>query len=110
MKRYFFYLIVCFIVAIFNMGCSNDIELDLYCTINGNVIDAQTGEPIKAASVMLTPSGKTTVSGSDGTFEFASIDPGQYTILVQALGYVSNRKIINTVAGETHHVDIPMSK
>lgn len=110
MKKYILYVIVAFVAAVCNVGCSSDTELDLYCTVNGQVTDAQTGEPIKAASVMLTPGGMTTVSGSDGTFEFTRLDPGQYTVLVQADGYVSNRKYVNATAGESYQVDIPLSK
>lgn len=110
MKKYILYAIMTFVAAVCNMSCSNDTELDLYCTVNGQVTDAQTGEPIKAASVMLTPGGMTTVSGSDGTFEFTRLDPGQYTVFVQADGYESNRKIVNAVAGEARHADVPLSK
>lgn len=97
-------------IVIFSTSCSNEPELDLYCSINGQVTDMQTGEPIQAASITLTPGGLTTVSGSDGTFEFINLDPGQYDVIVQAYGYYVNRKSVKAVVGESHRVDIPLTK
>lgn len=110
MKKYALYLIIIICGACFNISCSDEPDLNLYCTINGQVTDAQTGEPIKAASVVLTPSGMTTVSGSDGTFEFTRLDADQYIVIVQSDGYMTNRKTVNAIAGESLHVDVPLSK
>lgn len=110
MKRNILYLIFFLGASLLQMSCSSDTDLDLYSTLSGQVTDMQTGEPIKAAAVTLTPGGMTTVSGADGTFEFLNLDPGQYTVIVQSDGYVTNRKHVNAIAGESHHVDIPLSK
>ena len=42
--------------------------------IYGIVGDMETGEPIKGASVVLSPGNRTTVTGSDGHFEFISLE------------------------------------
>lgn len=97
-------------ITLLTTGCSNDTELDLYSTINGQITDKQNGEPIQAAAITLTPGGNTTVSGSDGTFEFNNLNSGQYTVIVQAEGYLTNRKSVNAISGETHRVDIPLTK
>lgn len=110
MKKYALFLIIIICGVCFNMSCSSDTELDLYSTISGQVTDIQTGEPIKGASIMLKPGGMTTVSGSDGLFEFVRLTPRQYTVFVQAEGYISNRKDVTVEAGESRHVDIPLSK
>ena len=110
MKKYALFLIIIICGACINISCTDEPDLDLYCTINGQVTDAKTGEPIKAASVVLTPGGMTTVSGSDGTFEFTRLDAGQYTVIVQSDGYRTNRKTVDAVAGESYHVDVPLDK
>lgn len=110
MKQGIGYLLLSLCTFLFCIGCSNETDLDLYSSLNGQVTDMQTGEPIKGASITLTPGGMTTVTGSDGNFGFVNLDPGLYTVIVQSDGYMTNRKNVNAVAGESHHVDVPLSK
>ena len=88
----------------------DDVEYDLYTTVAGMVVDEQTSEPIEGATVNLSPSGKSSTTGSDGTFEFPDLDAQQYTLLVQKPGYTTNRKSVTGVAGETVSVSIILHK
>lgn len=83
------------------------VTYDTFCTISGTVIDLDTGDPVQQATVTLSPSGKNTYTGYDGTFEFLDLDARQYTVTVQKTGYVTNRKTVTTVAGGI--VDISMT-
>lgn len=80
-------------------SCAKD-EVETMGTIYGIVNDADNGEPIQDAHVSLSPYGKTINTGSDGSYEFPEMEPGQYTIQIAKFGYKTNTKRISVVAGE----------
>ncbi len=82
----------------------------MFATIYGVVIDHSTGDPISNASVVLSPSGKTKTTGTDGHYEFNDLDPQQYTVTVQKTGYQTNRKTVTAVIGEDAEANIPLTK
>ena len=97
-------------VAIISLSsCSNDDEYNFYSTLYGTVSDSKSGNPINAATIVLNPSGKTTISGADGRYEFADLDVMQYMVTVQKDGYLTNRKTVTLVSGESVCADIPMT-
>lgn len=91
------------------VGC-DPVTYDVFATVCGTVVDSDTMEPIEGVSVVLSPSGKNTVTKADGRFEFAELDAVQYTITVQKSGYSTNRKTANAIAGETVEISITMDK
>ncbi len=100
--------LILFITSIY-VSCS-PIEYDIFGTLSGQVIEVSSGEPLSNVSVLLSPGGKNTYTGSDGRFEFQELDPQQYTIMVQKEGYQTNRKTVTLVVGETNTVMITMEK
>jgi Carboxypeptidase regulatory-like domain len=61
--------------------------------VHGRVIDSA-NQPLDLAEVQLLPLGRHLVTGSDGTFDFASVPPGSYTLRVRRLGF---REVMETV-------------
>ncbi len=55
--------------------------------IYGHVTDFVTGEDVANANVQLRPGGDTTLTGSDGMFEFQNLASGDYSITVSKAGY-----------------------
>ena len=55
--------------------------------IYGHVTDFATGEDVANANVQLRPGGDTTLTGSDGMFEFQNLTSGDYSITVSKAGY-----------------------
>lgn len=80
-------------------NCAKD-EVETTGTIYGIVNDSDNGEPVQDAHVALSPDGKTANTGSDGSYEFQSLEPGQYTIQISKAGYKTNTKRITVIAGE----------
>ena len=66
------------------IGCSKDIE-----------------EELTTVNVVLQPGGKSTVTGTDGSFSYKDVEPGTYTIEIKKEGYLPNDKEVTVVAGET---------
>lgn len=85
-------------------------EYESFGSVYGVVSDSETGETIDVVSVVLSPGGKTYITGTDGCFEFKDIDPQQYTVTVQKLGYQTNRKIVTVFAGEYIPANILLTK
>lgn len=101
MKRVLFFISFLAIILIWQ-SCEKPVLLG---SIYGIVTDRVTGEPIRNTKVMLSPGGKTTVGGSDGVFEFIDLEPGQYTVSVEAAGYEYNSKKITVSANKSTTCD-----
>ncbi len=88
-------------IAILAFGCVEPID-DTPKTgdIIGSVSDKSTGEPISTVITTLTPGGKKSVTGSDGTFEYKDLEPGKYTIEIEKEGYKTASGEFSVTAGK----------
>ena len=96
------------VLAVLFAGCTDD-EYTLFGTISGTVTDINTGEPIGNVSLTLSPSGKTSVTGSDGNYEFVDLQATQYKIQARHIDYKTDTKTVNVLAGETARGDMSLS-
>jgi hypothetical protein len=76
-----------------------------YATIQGQVIDAQTGLPLSGVAVSLSggASGALTTP-SDGVFSFRNLGPGSYSLQLALINYATLS--VSTVAGVGQRVDL----
>lgn len=95
--------IVILLVLSLLSSCSSDIEgaEDVYGEIIGSVNDYTTGEPVSSVNVTLSPGGKSTVTGSDGRFEFVNVKPDKYSITISKDGYSPTTKEYSVASGES---------
>lgn len=92
------------------VGCVKK-EIPTTGAIHGTVRESVTAQPLAGCSVMLMPTGMTTVTGSDGSFHFENILPDTYSVEVSCHGYYSNKKSIIVGINETSmSVDILLTK
>ncbi len=99
MKQIFFTLFISALVIAGLSSCSEEPDINLYSTLHGIVTDDASGEAIPAATVTLSPSGKTQTTGTDGRYQFSEIEALQYTVTVQKPGYATNRKMVTVESG-----------
>lgn len=79
--------------------------------IYGHVTDFATGVDIANANVQLRPSGETTLTGSDGMFEFRDLTPGDYSLTVSKVEYKTvNDDYVITVKDRMMKRDIQLEK
>ena len=98
MKRLFYILLS----GLLLVACADDINEEVTIgKISGVVSDKTTGEPVATVSAVLSPGGNSTVTGSDGSFEFVDLGPGEYTININKEGYKDNSKAVTVTAGQT---------
>lgn len=65
-------------------ACASDIDIkENTSSIIGIVADKTTGEPVPVVNLTLTPGGKSTVTGSDGSFSFKDLDEVNYTVRLE---------------------------
>lgn len=100
-------LIVLFTIVLLS-SCAKD-EVNPFGNIYGVVVNSNTSEPIQGARITLTPTGKSTVTGNDGSYEFVDLEAGSYKVTVQANGYTSTLKNVTVVAGERAIGDVSIS-
>ncbi len=63
-------------------------------SVAGLVLDATNGLPLVAAAVRLIELERRTDTHADGRFSFAAVPAGDYTLLVQRIGYRAHRQSI----------------
>lgn len=110
MKNRFFH--ACLLLALaFPLLAISCKEQELPGSIYGTVTDKATGDPINAAGVELYPTGSKTVTGSEGQFEFAELESGDYRLAISKTGYIELTDIkVAVKAGIQTKSDIQIEK
>ena len=108
MKKSTFFLLSLIFLCVFNQSC--DSKVDSVGAICGSIYDADGGNSISEAIVVLSPGGFSSITNTVGYFEFRDVEPGTYSIRAQANGYVTNANTIVLTPGETRIVDVFLRK
>ncbi len=95
------------LIAFFFISCAKDI-VDVNGSIHGVIKDFNTGALIANCQVSLAPGGKSSVTGSDGVFEFGELEPGTYTVSFSKAGYEEASKTVSVTSGETSSINITL--
>lgn len=92
--------IIALLFLTFLCACASDIDIkENTGSIIGIVADKTTGEPVPVVNLTLTPGGKSTVTGNDGSFSFTELDEGNYTVRFEKKGYKSGNADLIVAAG-----------
>ena len=91
-------------------GCTP--EEEKLGTIYGTVTDFATGEPVSNANVKLRPNGETTLTGSDGIYEFNELQAGNYSLMLSKAEYadLDDDYIIELEVGKQVKRDVQLRK
>ena len=96
------------LAVLFMTACEEELP-ETMGGIYGIVSNLETGEPVRGASVILSPGNQTTVTGYDGHFEFSNLEAGQYKLQASASGYNTNSRQITVIAGKDASGDMPLA-
>ncbi|TYP92172.1 outer membrane receptor for ferrienterochelin and colicins [Fodinibius salinus] len=75
-------------------------------TVKGTIYS--NGNPVAGANVIITQLQKGSPSDNDGTFRLSNITPGNYTLLVSAVGYKRYSREITIREGKRINIDIQL--
>ena len=78
-------------------------------SITGTVTDANTTNPIAAATVTADPGGYSTTTVVDGTYTLADLPVGSYTVTASATGYVEQSKTAAVLESDMTVVDFALT-
>lgn len=115
MKAKKLYLILMLLGTMLLCNCENNTEtMDSNNTgsIYGTIVDFSTGGPIHNANIQLRPSGETTLTGSDGMYEFVDLPEGNYSISVSKAEYTDliDDYVIKLKGGQRMRRDLMIEK
>lgn len=99
-----FFLVITFVI--FNGLNTNVVAKSLKGRIVGRLVDAETGEPLIYANVVVQGTMMGAASDLDGNYKILGVPPGNYTLVVMMMGY--NKTTITDVvvkAGEVTTVN-----
>lgn len=106
-------LAVLIIVCCAILGCTpEEPDVEKFGTIYGTVTDYSSGNPINNANVRLNPRGETTLTGSDGRFQFDDLTAGSYSLSLSKNGYadLDDDYVIKIENGNSVSRDVHMQK
>lgn len=96
-------------IATILYSCSEDVAESADGSIIGVVSDSATGETIPTVKISITPGGDSTITGSDGSFEFHNLSAGEYTLSLSKKGYEDYEgKVV--VSGKNSHAHLLMER
>lgn len=79
-------------------------------SITGAIVDANTGEPIIGAQVVLPASNIGSVTDFDGNYTIANVPAGTYNIQARYIGYRTQTKEVTVTSGGTATVDFSLAE
>ncbi len=91
------------------LSCSFSLFAQQKGTVIGRLTDANSGEPLIGANVILVGTFQGSSTGPDGTYSFEA-DPGDYTLRATYIGYMIEDKKVTVVAGQTVTVNFQISQ
>lgn len=77
-------------------------------TLTGRVVDAEDGTPVLGVAVRLSAIGRGDLTRSDGTFSLRDVPMGEYTLVVQRVGYAPTELAVAVSSGETTAITVEM--
>ena len=110
MKKIFNLFSLIMLVVLAFTACTEDPEITTGA-ISGYVTESKSGvEPLGGVTVSILGSGQSTTTGSDGTYSFKDMQPGNYSLQFTKTGYNTNMRSVTVTSGMMSQCDIQLTK
>ena len=76
--------------------------------IIGKVIDAETGQPLVGANILVVGTGVGSATDAEGDFEIRNLTPGTHTLRISFVGYAAQESVIVLSEGEEYVWNVDM--
>jgi iron complex outermembrane recepter protein len=74
-------------------------------TVTGRIADAETGQPLPGANVLVVESGRGAAADQAGLFRIDRVQPGTHRIRVSFVGFAVQERVIDMSPGEVVEID-----
>ncbi|MFP4019905.1 MAG: carboxypeptidase regulatory-like domain-containing protein [Bacteroidales bacterium] len=88
------------ILAMFNMCTEEPFDPDIKGSVEGIVMDDETNEPLRNATIQTKPSTEVILTDSSGYYKISMIDTGRYNVTAERTNY--NTKTLGILIKEDH--------
>ena len=78
-------------------------------TISGSINDANNGDPLLGANVIIKETSQGASTDTDGHFTISRVNPGNYTLIVTYIGYQTLKNKLDLGDGETINVELTLN-
>ena len=92
MRKSYLFTAICFLAATLFVVQGSDVYAGTTGKIQGVVRDAQTGETLPGANVVLEGTKRGATTDVNGYYAILVVDPGSYTLAASLIGYDAQRK------------------
>ena len=112
MKKLMYFACLCCVLVGLSSCDKKKEEVTVQGSIYGVITDFATGNPVPNANVQLRPTGETTLTGSDGNYEFPELKDGKYSITVSKAEYTDliDDYVIQVQNGRRMRRDVQIEK
>jgi len=101
---------VTLVMLFFLVGCANLFAQSGEGKLAGKIIDADTGEPLIGANVILLNTNQGAATNLDGNYFILNIRPGNYDVKFSYVGYSSKTiQDVRIVAGITYELNVDLN-
>lgn len=100
------------LIAVVLIGLSIGLSLPVHAQsgrITGTVTDAQSGDRLPGANVVIAGSSRGAATDVEGRYSISAVPVGTHTVVVSYIGYVSRQQSVTVGAGETVVLDFAIS-
>lgn len=101
--------ILLFTVTVFLSIFTTGLVTAQTATIQGIIIDSETGETLPSANVFIEELQRGASTDVEGRFEITNIDPGSYTITFNFIGYRATTREIDLSSDEVLELEVELS-
>ena len=101
-------IIVYAFICLLTTACGGSDPVDVSGGIVGTVYDSN-NNPLQGVAMTLTPLGKTTTTGQNGTYSFSDIDAGSYRVQARKSGFQEDTKSVSVSVGGNSTLDFHLS-
>lgn len=78
--------------------------------VEGQVTDAETGEPLPGATVQVEGTETGTATGPDGSYQLTGLEPGTHTLAFSFVGYQETAEEVEVVQGEMATLNVELEE
>jgi len=104
-------LVLALLLTVGLTACKDGLlEPERFGTVQGRVLDRETGSPVAGASVTTSPATGAFVTDADGAFSAGEVLTGSYTISANRLGYDPNTVTVAVREGQTTDASFFLAK